>query len=96
MKRSSFIRPGTRLVGPDQPGRRGTLLCEAVGDELGRTVSWDGGGGRAEGAGWQDVSSADHAWVDVRRSNEHLANLVEQALVTVLGHDRARLHRHAT
>jgi len=68
------------------------LLCEAVGDEyLGRdreltTAAVD----ELKALGWQDVSGADFTlWADAvtPEQRKHLADLVEQALVTVLGHE---------
>jgi hypothetical protein len=68
------------------------LLCEAVGDEyLGRdrelaTAAVD----ELKALGWQDVSGADFTlWADAAtpEQREHLTDLVEQALVTVLGHE---------
>lgn len=69
-----------------------SLLCEAVGDEyLGRhrelaTPAVD----ELKALGWQDVSGADFTlWVDAAtpEQRKHLADLLEQTLVTVLGHE---------
>jgi hypothetical protein len=68
------------------------LLCEAVGDEyLGRhreqaTEAVD----KLEALGWQDVPAADFTmWADADTTaqRQHLADLLERTLVTVLGHD---------
>jgi hypothetical protein len=68
------------------------LLCEAVGDEyLGRhrelaTEAVD----KLQALGWQDVPAADFTlWADADTPDERqrLADLLEQTLVTVLGHD---------
>jgi hypothetical protein len=69
-----------------------SLLCEAVGDEyLSRhrelgTAAVD----ELKALGWQDVSGADFTlWVDAAtpEQRKHLADLVEQTLVTVVGHE---------
>jgi hypothetical protein len=70
------------------------LLCEAVGDEyLGRhrelaTEAVD----NLQALGWQDVPAADFTlWADAEtpEQRKQLATLLEQTLVTVLGHDPA-------
>jgi hypothetical protein len=70
------------------------LLCEAVGDEyLGRhrelaTEAVD----KLKALGWQDVPAADFTmWSDAEtpEQRKQLATLLEQTLVTVLGHDPA-------
>ena len=58
-------------------------------------MSW--GRRRSTGAkalGWQDVSGADFTlWVDEATPDQrkHLADLVEQTLVTVVGHEPSEL-----
>jgi hypothetical protein len=63
-----------------------SLLCEAVGDEYLGTAAVD----ELKALGWQDVSGADFTlWADAAtpEQREYLADLVEQTLVTVLGHE---------
>ena len=68
------------------------LLCEAVGDEyLGRHRELATEAvGKLQALGWQDVPAADFTlWADADTSaqRQQLADLLEQTLVTVLGHD---------
>ena len=70
------------------------LLCEAVGDEyLGRHRELaDEAVDKLKALGWQDVPAADFTlWVDADtpEQRQRLADLLEQTLVTVLGHDPA-------
>jgi hypothetical protein len=68
------------------------LLCEAIGDEYlrGHRELAAAAVDELKALGWQDVSGADFTlWADAAtpEQRKHLADLVEQALVTVLGHE---------
>ena len=68
------------------------LLCEAVGDEYlrGHRELATAAVAELKALGWRDVSGADFTlWADAAtpEQRKHLADLVEQALVTVLGHE---------